>query len=184
MAVAFLCTRVQSPDVDDFKKLGRVVSYLKVDPSMKPTLEAKNLHEIRWWVDASFAVHPNMRSHTGGCVSFGRGCFITTSGKQKLNSKSSTIAELIGVSDIIGPVLWLKNFMEAQGYEIRRNIIYQDNMSTMLLEKNGKHSSGKNTRHIDIRYFFITDCIQKGLVMVEYCTTEEMIADFLPSHCK
>ena len=68
--------------------------------------------------------------------------------------------------------------MEAQGYEIKRNIIYQDNMSTMLLEKNGKHISGKNTRHVDIRYFFITDCIQKGLVTVEYCPTEEMIADF------
>jgi hypothetical protein len=95
-----------------------------------------------------------------------------------LNSRSSTIAELIGVSDNIGPVLWLRNFMVAQGFDIKKNVIYQDNMSSILLEKNGKHSSGKNTRHVDIRYFFITDCIQKGLVSVEYCPTEEMIADF------
>jgi hypothetical protein len=91
---------------------------------MKLTLEAKSLQEIRWWVDALFAVHPNIRSHTGGCVSFGKGCFITSSGKQKLNSKSSTVAELIGVSDAIGLVLWLRNFMEAQGFEIKQNVTY------------------------------------------------------------
>jgi hypothetical protein len=69
--------------------------------------------------------------------------------------------------------------MEAQGCDIQNNILYQDNKSTILLETNGKRSSGKRTRAFNIRYFFITDQIEKGNVSVEYCPTLEMIADFM-----
>ena len=56
------------------------------------------------------------------------------------------------------------------------NILYQDNKSSILLEKNGKASSGKRTKHINIRYFFITDRVKKGDVSVVWCPTEDMIA--------
>ena len=46
------------------------------------------------------------------------------------------------------------------------------------MERNGKFSSSKRTKHIDMRYFFITDRIEKKEVSVEYCPTEEMIGDF------
>ena len=49
----------------------------------------------------------------------------------------------------------------------------------MLLERNGKVSSGKRTKHINVRYFFITDRISKGEVRVEWCPTKEMVADFM-----
>ena len=68
--------------------------------------------------------------------------------------------------------------MEAQGYEVKDNILYQDNKSTILLLENGKRSSGKRTRHMNIRYFFLTDQIEKGNLRVEYCPTTEMIGDF------
>ena len=51
------------------------------------------------------------------------------------------------------------NFLEAQGFKVTDNIVYQDNQSATLLEQNGKRSSGKNTRHLDIRYFYCTDQI-------------------------
>ena len=54
----------------------------------------------------------------------------------------------------------------------------QDNQSTILLENNGRFSAGKGSKHIDIRYFFVTDRIQKKHLKVQYCPTEEMIADF------
>jgi hypothetical protein len=57
--------------------------------------------------------------------------------------------------------------------------IYQDNQSAMLLEKNGKASSGRRTRHINIRYFFVTDRVAKGEMIIRYCPTKEMLADFL-----
>ena len=68
--------------------------------------------------------------------------------------------------------------MESQGYKIKKNILYQDNKSTILLEKNGKRSSSKRTRAVNIRYFFLTDQIEKGNLTVEYCPTAEMIGDF------
>ena len=51
-------------------------------------------------------------------------------------------------------------------------------MSSMRLEKNGKASSTKRTRHIDIRYYFITDRVKAGKVDIQYCPTEDMMADF------
>jgi hypothetical protein len=71
-AVAFLCTRVKGPDTDDYKKLARVIKYLRGTANMPLILEAENKNVMKWWVDASFAVHPDMKSHTGGAMSLGR----------------------------------------------------------------------------------------------------------------
>ena len=68
--------------------------------------------------------------------------------------------------------------MEEQGYNVTDNVIYQDNQSAMLLERNGHKSSGKKTRHLDIRYYFITDQIGQEKIRVQYCPTDEMVADF------
>ena len=57
-------------------------------------------------------------------------------------------------------------------------IVYQDNQSTMLLGKNGWQSSGKSTRHLEIRYYFVTDNIRRNRLSLEYCPTEEMFEDF------
>ena len=57
------------------------------------------------------------------------------------------------------------------------NIIFQDNNSAILLEKNGKTSSGKRTKHISIRYFFVTDRINKGEVSVAWLSTDDMTGD-------
>ena len=70
-------------------------------------------------------------------------------------------------------------FLEEQGYDVKENILYQDNKSTIQLEKNGKASSHKRTRHINIRYFFLTDQIEKKQVAVQYCPTDNMIADYM-----
>ena len=177
-AVAFLCTRVRAPDHDDYKKLTRMMQYLRATINMALTLEADNLHVIKWWADGSFAVHPDMRSHTGGCMTLGRGVIYGTPRRQKLNTKSSTEAELVAADDIMPQLLWTRYFLEAQGYDIKENILYQDNQSAMLLEKNGRASSGKRTRHVNIRYYFITDRINKKEVSVMYCPTGNMVADF------
>ena len=62
---------------------------------------------------------------------------------------------------------------------MNNNINFQDNKSSMLLERNGKAMSGKCTKHINVRYFFITNQISKGEVRVEWCPTKDMVADFL-----
>jgi hypothetical protein len=77
-------------------------------------------------------------------------------------------------------ILWTKLFLEAQGYDVEKNIVYQDNKSAILLETNGgKKSSGKQTRALNIRCFFITDQVEKGNAQIEHCRTDNMVSDFL-----
>ena len=156
LPVAFLCTRVSKPRKQDQYKLLRVLQYLKGTTDDKLVLGATNLKVMKTWVDASYACHDDMKSHTGGAVSLGRGMVISKSSKQKLNSKSSTEAELIGASDFLPNSIWLKNFLEKQGYFINENIYYQDNESALKIEKNGRKSMGQKSKHIDIRYFFLS----------------------------
>ena len=109
----------------------------------------------------------------------GKGSFYSSSTRQKLNTKSSTETELVAADGVLPQLLWTRNFMIAQGYNVGHNILYQDNLSTMLLERNGKASSGKRTRAIDIRYFYITDKVKAGILEVEHESTDDMVADFL-----
>ena len=138
----------------------------------------RNLHVIKWYIDASFAVHQDYKSHTGGAMTMGQGSPINISRKQKLNTRSSTKAELVGADDASVMILWTQLFMEHQGYHIEKNILYQDNKSAILLETNGRKSAGKRSRALNIRYFFLTDQVEKGNLLIEHCSTEEMWGDF------
>ena len=69
--------------------------------------------------------------------------------------------------------------MEAQGCNVTDNVIEQDNRASISLENNGKASSSKRTKPVNIRFFFVTDRISKGEVRVEWCPTLEMIGDFM-----
>ena len=149
-AISFLCTRIQSPDVDDFKKLGRCLRYLRDSRHLSLTLEADGMTVIQWWVDASFATHPNCRSHTGATLSFGKGSVYSMSSKQKLNTRSSTKAKLVRINDVVSMILWTRLFLEAQGYHVTDNVLHQDNESTIKLDKNGRRSSSKQTQHIEV----------------------------------
>jgi hypothetical protein len=81
-------------------------------------------------------------------------------------------------------ILWTKLFLEEQGYEIEKNILYQDNKSAIQVEINGKKSSGKRTQALNIRYFFLTDQVEKGNISIEYCPTDDMVGDSIQSHYK
>jgi len=95
-----------------------------------------------------------------------------------MNTKSSTEAELVAIDDSMAQVLWTRHFLAAQGEYIPTTTVYQDNKSTILLAENGKASSGKRTKHLDVRYFFVTDKIKKGEVKIAYCPTQDMLGDF------
>jgi hypothetical protein len=119
-----------------------------------------------------------MRSHTGGVMSLGVGGIIAKSTKQKLNTKSSTEAELVGASDYLPNTIWVKMFLEAQGHTIEENYLEQDNESAIKLESNGRSSAGPRSRHIDIRYFWIKDRTRANEIKIRHCPTLRMLADF------
>ncbi len=170
-AIAFLTTRVKCADDDDYKKLGRVIRYLRDTKDLVMTLEADNTYIIKQWVHASFVVHQDLRSHTGGTMTMGKESVYSTSTRQKLNTNSLTEAKLLGVDDVMPMIVWTKYFLESQGYEIQDSKMYQDNQSAISLNKYGKASNRKRTRHIDIRYFFITDRVRAKQVSINYCPT-------------
>jgi hypothetical protein len=121
-----------------------VLEYIKGTLDLTYTLGVDDLSSFRTWIDASFAVHPDMKSHTGGVTSFGTGGLICKSSKQKLNTKSSTESKLFGASDYLPNTLWIKMFMEEQGYPISQCFLEQDNESAIKLEKNRRLSCGQS----------------------------------------
>eukprot|EP00957_Ditylum_brightwellii_P131281 10012788-Ditylum_brightwellii.AAC.1 len=133
---------------------------------------------MKWWIDGSFVVCANMKSHTGAIMSLGKGSIYSALIKQKIDTRNSTEIELVTVNGLIPIVLWTYYFLKDQGNEVNKSMICQGNKRSILLEKNGKVSSSKQTWHINIRHFFAKNRVEKGEVDIEYCPTEEMIGDF------
>ena len=123
-------------------------------------------------------MHLDMRSHTGGTMSLGNGVIYGMSTCQKLNTRSSTEAEHVAVDDCMSQVLWTRYFLDTQGYNINDCMINQDNKSAILLEQNGQASSCKWTRHINIRYYFVTDHANCGEIKLKHCTSTKMLGDY------
>ena len=135
------------------KKLMQMMQYLCGNKGMILTLRASDDGAVRWWIDASYAVHENMKGHTGATLSLGKGAIYSGSWKQRLVSRSSTESKVIGVYDILPQLLWTKQFFEEQGRLDTTTVVYQDNTSSILLERNGRGSSTKRTKHMHIQFF-------------------------------
>ena len=180
-ATAVLCSRVKGPGRKDWAKLTRMMKFLHLTKDDLLTLSVgKGISSIEWYVDAAFGVHPDYKGHTGAAMKFeeGKGSPLQKSSKQKLNTSSSTTCELVGVDDTLPKILWVPLFLGEQGYNVENNVIMQDNQSAILLERNGKRSSGERSRALNIRFFVVTDYIEKGDISVKYCPTEKMLGDY------
>ena len=94
VGINFLSTRVPRSNKEDWKKLVRLVSYRKNTAELVLCLEADNVQELKWYVDASFGTHNDMKSHTGSIFTLGNKAIRNNSTKQKVNARSSTEAEL------------------------------------------------------------------------------------------
>jgi hypothetical protein len=171
LIVSFLATRVNHPDQDDRKKLIRMLRYIngtRHDPGSP----------IAAYIDASYVVHSDYRSHTGMIITVGGGAIDMRSTKQKLNVKSSTEAELVALSDMCSRVIWCREFLVAQGMKPPPANVFQDNQSTIALVKRG-NSASERTRHVAIRFFWVKDRVDNGDLEIVYMPTKDMIADVL-----
>jgi hypothetical protein len=177
--VGFLSSRVTAPNEGDWRKLLKTLGFLKGTINDVLQLEADDKQTLSWYIDAAFAVHMDMKSHTGAVFTMGKGALVSDSRKQRVNSRSSTESEIVGVDDEIHKVIWTKRFIEYQGFKVKHSIVYQDNTSSNKLEQNGKESSGKRTRHFDIKIFYVTDLVSRNEVQVKHCPTDEMIGDYM-----
>jgi hypothetical protein len=107
-AIVFLTTRVREPDKDEWTNLVHMMRYIRGTRTMPLILSANGSGILKWRVDASFAVHPNMRGHSGGGLSLGRGFPIVSSTKQKLKTWSSTETEIVGADNLMPAICWTR----------------------------------------------------------------------------
>ena len=174
----FLSTRVSSPTEGDRDKLDRALRYLNSTQELGINIDVhKNIHVVAY-IDASFAVHKDFKSHTGAIISLGSGPVWTKSTKQRLVSKSSTEAEIIGVSDALSQVIWTRDFLIDQGYNVGPSTLLQDNKSAIQMLEKGE-ATAERSRHIGIRFFFAKDKIDSGEIALDWLGTDDMLADLL-----
>ena len=155
-----------------------MVKYLNGTKSLCLTLTATDIVMIKWYVYAPYALHDDCHGHTRAIMTFGSGSITSFSQKQKMNAKSSTKAELIGIDDAISQILWTHYFLEHQGYHIISNTVIQDNKSTIIMETNGKTANSKHTKHMKLD-FFITDKIKQKEIDIACYPTNLMWSDVL-----
>ena len=107
----------------------------------------------------------------------GGGGIASGSTRQKLNTRSSTMAELVAVDDFLSKILWVRNFLSDQGIDVDSHLL-QDNKSTILMCTKGREVLSKRTRAMNVRYFAIKDNVEKGYLKVMHVGTSEMLGDF------
>ena len=109
---------------------------------------------VKLYVDASFSINPDFKSRAVAITTMGNGLMQSVSREQKINTRSNTKSELVAVEYASVYILWTVLFIEWKGYNIDKNILYQNNKSAILLEVNGNMSVGKRTRALNICYFY------------------------------
>ena len=114
------------------------MNYIQGTIGLTFILSMEKSGNIKWYVDAEFAVNKEIRIHTGGFMTTKTGEAYVQSIKQKLKTKSSTEEELVIVDDVLNQVICTRYFLKEQGYGIHENLIYQDNQSTTKLENIGR----------------------------------------------
>ena len=178
LAVSFLSTRVNAPTEQDWVKLQRVLRFLKCTKEKSITLRPDEKLSIYAYVDASYAPHLDAKSHGGIYVTFGRGPIFVKSAKHKIVSKSSTEAEFITLASAMSEIIWIRDFLSLQGYDMEPATIFQDNQSAIVLASRAK-SHSERTKHISVRYFFVHEKVSKGEALLKYLRTQDMLADVL-----
>jgi hypothetical protein len=178
LPVTYLTTRAQAPDEEDKRKLLRVIRYLLGTKDLCMRLSVQQPVTVQCYVDASYGVHQDGKSHTGMLMTIGKGVILAKSRKQKIVVKSSTEAELVAASDEAGELLNTQSFLREIGESTEVGVLHQDNTAAISLECKGKIAAAR-TKHVNIRYLWIKDRVARGDMRVVYTRTEDMLADLL-----
>ena len=130
------------------------------------------------YTDASYACHADYKSRSGTIIIMAGGVIGAYSHKQSCMSTSTTQAELIALDEGVQRAMCVRNFLKHQGKDLGPTVVFQDNKATIKLVENGGPLS-RCTRHINIKYFTIAEYIGNGNIKLEWCASEDMLADML-----
>ena len=177
LATGYHCSRVKDPTEDDWEKLTWLMRYVWWTRFL-PTIIGITENGAVIYIDGSHAIHADTKGHSGLFTTMGKGAMISQAKKLGIVTTSSTETEIVSTGERMPKCTWFRYFRIAQGDSATEDILMQDNKSAILLQKNWPFSTGKGSKHINIRYFFVVDKIKNKEVKIIHCPTEEMIADF------
>ena len=175
--VATLAAKASAPTWKDWLDLVHLCSFLYEHRMKRMRIRVTDL-SINVYADASFAIHPDAKSHSGVLVFLGSNgcCLYASSKKQKIVTLSSCEAELVAVHEGYMHGLSIKRLLSDFGLEVKLTIM-EDNMSTIKLLNDGPSSI--KSRHVKIRYFFASQLIKSGEMSITHIRTVDQLADIL-----
>lgn len=176
-SVALLSQKISKPTQYDWNELKRVVRYLKGTSHFKLDLLSRDENGLIGYADANWAENrADRKSNSGYIFKLNGGTIIWNSKKQNTVALSSAEAEIIALSEATKEALWIKQLLAEIDQPVKTPIIiYEDNQSCKKFVENGKASN--RTKHIDVKYLFTKDYINKQIISCEYCPTDDMTAD-------
>jgi len=176
-AVSFLCTRVTCATEEDLKKLGRVIGYIKYSRHMGMVLLGSGELVLKGYVDAAFGGHADGKSHTGMVIMLGDACVEFKSSKQKIVTRDSTEAELVGASDRVTNLMYCYEFMCEQMGSFPVPQLMQDNQSAIAMMTLGQGMA--RTKHLRVRKHALKELVDNKELLVVFTPGGEMKADLL-----
>ena len=178
-AVGILSRRVEKPTQSDWNAVKRVVSYLKSTLDIKLRLSSQDEIKLNCYVDADWAGDREDRKSISGCLfRVGSSCVGWLCKKQTSVALSSTEAELVAASTGVQEAVWIRMLLKDMGHpQETATSIFEDNQSCMKFIENDKASA--RIKHLDVRKFYMKDLIHKREISLEYCPTDDNLADIL-----
>ena len=178
-AVSILCRKVNSPRQCDWTAVKRVIRYLKETINWKLKLEAVGDLKLIGYVDADWAGDRSDRKSTSGYLfKLGEGVISWISKKQISVALSSTEAEYIAASLASQELVWLRQLLSDLHIPcIESTTLYEDNQGCIKIASNEKINA--RTKHIDVRHHHLRDLQFRGIINLEYCPSDQMLADIM-----
>jgi hypothetical protein len=168
----------QMPTTTHEKAVKHALRYLNGTIDQGITYNGNLGMRLEFWSDANWGGEEGRESVSGFVGTLAGGAVTYSSKKQPTVALSSTESEYMALLHALKEQIWVLRFLREIGYDISdQNVIYCDNQSAIALARNPEHHA--RTKHIDIQYHFVRNCVEDGTTRLEYCPTEDMVADGL-----
>lgn len=175
-ATGFVSRHLEKPTKKDVQTVKRVVRYLKGTSNEGITFQKSGNIHLTAYADSDFAGDLETRRSTTGYIIFlGNSPVCWASRRQQTVSVSTTEAELIAACDCVKELMYMINLLKELTDVTAQPILRVDNQGTIKLALGGSFS--RRTKHIDIRYHFITEKLDEKLFKIEYIVTKEQLSD-------
>lgn len=182
--ISLLSRFMETPTEQHMAAMKRVLRYIKGTVELGVFYKRNGSNTLVAYSDSDYAGDYDSRRSTSGYVCFLSGAAIAWSSKrQPIVTLSTTEAEFVAATACACQVVWLRRIFECIGLaQKERTVINCDNMSTIKLSKNPvMHNRSK---HIDVRFYFLRDRVNQGVVEMKYCNTLVQAADIMTKPSK